>query len=238
MDTNTQLIDYSITDAAIGELHQKYDGLDARQDYEGVTKAIAACRKLRTSVEKKRKSLVADAVAWQKAVNTEAKRVTGLIAEVEDPLKISKQDVDDAAERARLEEERRKEEEAQRAREEEMRKLQEEREQMARERRELEEQRRQLEAEKEAAKPKPKPASEESTPVEDVPVVVSKVASPADLMPISEAMAIRSWMKQCQSSCPHGLTSSRGQHICGSLLEAIADHLKEVPQTQTQPVTI
>lgn len=103
------VVDYSITDAAIAGLREKYTGLkvsdtDSRKQ---VSEAIQDVSGLRTSVEEKRKNLKEDALAWGKKVDAEAKRITALLLEIEEPLKIERRNFD-----AIKEEEKRKKIEA------------------------------------------------------------------------------------------------------------------------------
>ena len=103
------VVDYSVTDAAIAELKSKYIGLkvcdpDSRKQ---VSEAIQEVSGLRTSVEVKRKELKEDALVWGKKVDAEAKRITALLEEIEEPLKIERRAFD-----AIKEEEKRKKIEA------------------------------------------------------------------------------------------------------------------------------
>src|SRR5579863_5138042 len=99
-----ELVTYSITDADIAATQAAYAGLtaDTPKGYEEVRLAIAHCRDTRVAIEKRRVELKADALAWGKKVDAEAKRITTLLEEIEDPLKAKKQAVDD--EKARLKE--------------------------------------------------------------------------------------------------------------------------------------
>uniref|UniRef100_A0A6H2A684 Uncharacterized protein n=1 Tax=viral metagenome TaxID=1070528 RepID=A0A6H2A684_9ZZZZ len=92
-----EVITYSVTGAALAEMKGKYYGLkivDAAS-YETVRVAIAECRTKRGDVESRRKELKAGALEYGRQVDGEAKRITGLIAEIEDPLKDEKQRIDD-----------------------------------------------------------------------------------------------------------------------------------------------
>lgn len=101
------VVKYNVTDAAIAELAEKCRDLtaDTPAGYKEVTKAIAEVRTTRTSVEA---YLKADALAWGKKVDAEAKRITAKLLEIEEPLKEKKQIIDDAkaAEARKLEETR------------------------------------------------------------------------------------------------------------------------------------
>lgn len=96
-----QVARYSPTEAAIADMRERYLPLVATtpEGYEAVRRAIGELRTSRTSIEKRRVALNADALDWQRKVNAEAKRLTGLLLEIEDPLKERKAAVDDAKER-------------------------------------------------------------------------------------------------------------------------------------------
>lgn len=99
------VVKYSPSDAAIAEAREKFGGLtcETPAKYKETTEAIAVLRGWRVAVEKKRVALKADALAWGRKVDGEARRITGLIEEIETPLKARKQEVDDAKERAKRE---------------------------------------------------------------------------------------------------------------------------------------
>lgn len=94
-----------VSDQVISEMAQSYKGLtaDTKEGYEEVRQAIQVCVKTRTGIEAKRKELNEDALKWQRTVNAEAKRLTGLVEAIEDPLKAKKKAVDDEVERKRKE---------------------------------------------------------------------------------------------------------------------------------------
>jgi hypothetical protein len=102
---NGQVIQYVVTDAAIEALRKEFAtvSFDNPKNYAVGVKALAEVRTLRTWVEKKRVELKADAVAWGRKVDAEAKRVTGLLLAMEEPLKEKKAAVDEAKERAERE---------------------------------------------------------------------------------------------------------------------------------------
>lgn len=74
---------------------------DTPENYERGRRAIAHMRSTRTGVDKRRKALNEDALAWQRRVNAKAKEITALIAEIENPLQEAKDLVDRSAEEAR-----------------------------------------------------------------------------------------------------------------------------------------
>ena len=156
-------VSYEITDEQIEATRQKYAALEATTPagYEEVRQAIAFVRGTRTSIEKRRVELKADALAFGRLVDSEAKRWTSLIESIEQPLLAKKQAVDDEKARikaeaeaaklreieARLQAERAQEEARLAAeREAEAARMAEERARLDAERAALDEQRRQLDA--------------------------------------------------------------------------------------------
>lgn len=116
---STHVVEYSVSDAAIEKLRERYSGLTIANtaDYERVRVGIGEIRDIRVQVEKTRVELKADALAYGRKVDAEAKRITAMLLEIEEPLKLEKQKVDD--EKARV---KREKEEAERRRiEEELR---------------------------------------------------------------------------------------------------------------------
>jgi len=98
-----EVINYNVTDAKISELKEKYK---ETTEYPAVSRGISEIRTLRTSVEKKRKELKADALEWGRKVDTEAKRITGMLLEIENPLKAIKSKVDEEKARVKAEKDR------------------------------------------------------------------------------------------------------------------------------------
>lgn len=105
MNKNNQVIKYNITDAAIAKLQKKYGTVpdaSTKIGYVEIKEAIAELRPLRVSIEKRRKELKQDSIAWGRAVDAEAKRITTLLLCVEEPLKKAKQEEDQKKERERV----------------------------------------------------------------------------------------------------------------------------------------
>lgn len=94
---------YSPSDAAIAEMRQSAHGLtaDTPTGYQAVRAAIATCRSSRVAIEKRRVELKADALSWGRKVDSEARRLTDLLLEIEEPLKTEKARIDDEKERVR-----------------------------------------------------------------------------------------------------------------------------------------
>ena len=99
------LVKYSITDAAIAQMKEKYGGLEinSKDDYDVVSKAISVVRGKRTEVEKTRQAFKKDALEYGRMVDAEAKRITAELLEIEEPLKAKKQAVDNEVERKKAE---------------------------------------------------------------------------------------------------------------------------------------
>ena len=103
---------YSVADAVIAEYKDKFKGLkikgiDDKQGYKAVKEARSIMMKYRTGVENKRKELKADSLKIGAGIDGEAKRLTSLILEVEEPLKdkLEKIDAEIQAEKDKAEKE-------------------------------------------------------------------------------------------------------------------------------------
>lgn len=102
VDVSVGVVRFSIADTKIAALRSEFEGLtpDTPEGYEEVRSAIAVTRKLRVEVEKTRKGLKASALDYGRRVDAEAKRLTSLLVDIEEPLQTAKDAVD--AEKARL----------------------------------------------------------------------------------------------------------------------------------------
>jgi uncharacterized protein YoxC len=96
VDSGYPLIEYSVTDAVLAELTEKYAGITEITDdnYELVKIGVQKMTKLRTGIETHRNELLKDARQFTDDVNAEAKRVTALVAAIESPVKLLKTDHD------------------------------------------------------------------------------------------------------------------------------------------------
>lgn len=101
-EPNESLAKYSPTEASIAKFKEDYGPLtaDTPEGYRAVANAIGVVRSHRTGIEKRRVELKAGLLETGRAIDGEAKRLTGLLLEVEEPLKAAKQAVDDAKEAA------------------------------------------------------------------------------------------------------------------------------------------
>lgn len=135
------LVDIGVADDIIAGMRGRLIDLEADtpSGYESVRAGLAELRTLRNNVERSRKQLKESALDWGRKVDKEAKRVKGLIVEIEEPLKAKKFAIDDAKA-----EEKRKQEEAARLEEQAIARAEQEKRQAA-ERKEQE----RLEAERE-----------------------------------------------------------------------------------------
>ena len=100
---NVGVIEYSPTDASLAEMKTrlavaKFD-CKTPMGYEAARKGIAECRTLRVAVEKKRVELKADALAWGKKVDAEARRITSELESIEEPLQAAKDAIDNEKKR-------------------------------------------------------------------------------------------------------------------------------------------
>lgn len=100
----------SVTDKMLADMKAYCEslsiaGINDKQGYDLVQKAITKVVKTRTAVDAKRKELKAPFKEMGEAIDAEAKRITAMIASVEEPLKAKKKEIDDfaEAERQRLE---------------------------------------------------------------------------------------------------------------------------------------
>lgn len=103
-----QAITYPVTDSAIVAKRAQYAALkaDTPAGYESVRLAIADCRMARVAIEKRRKELKADSLEFGRRVDLQAKTLTSLLEQIEQPLQLMKDAVDEEKERKRLEAER------------------------------------------------------------------------------------------------------------------------------------
>lgn len=83
----SELQKFNIADAAIAEMSSQFMLLSYEKDgYDVVHKAKMVVKGKRVEVEKKRKELKEDALRYGQAIDGEAKRITALIAPIEDHL--------------------------------------------------------------------------------------------------------------------------------------------------------
>ena len=117
-ENTAQVVKFSVTDAAIAQMKSEYMGLsiagaDDKNGFELVHRARMTVKEKRVDVEKTRKSLNESALEWQRKVNAEAKRITEMLAPVENHLKAQEEAYEAERERIRLEVERKVQEKTQ-----------------------------------------------------------------------------------------------------------------------------
>lgn len=83
-----EVVEYNITDAAVSEMESLYMGLiisdlEDKDEFKAVHDARMVVKGKRVEVEKRRKELKSEALAWGKKVDTEAKRIKGLLEPIE-----------------------------------------------------------------------------------------------------------------------------------------------------------
>ena len=89
--TEKAVVKYDITEAAIAEMESQFMGLsitdiENKEQFQIVHDARMVVKSHRVAVEKKRKELKADALAWGKKVDFEAKRIFGMLEPIESHL--------------------------------------------------------------------------------------------------------------------------------------------------------
>lgn len=100
----TELKKFNITDAALAKLEKAYLPLKVENpedidNYITCKTAHQEVKKLRVSIDKKRKELKEESLKFGRAVDTEAKRITGKIEKVEEHLLTQRKVVEDEKER-------------------------------------------------------------------------------------------------------------------------------------------
>ena len=106
-----EIIEYDVTTAAIEEMRNRYmdltiDGIDDKEGFELVHDARMTVKGHRVAVEKKRKELKADALAWGKKVDKEAKRIFALLEPIETHLHTEESRITEEKQRIKEEEQR------------------------------------------------------------------------------------------------------------------------------------
>ena len=102
MSEQTEIVEFKKSEAALAVLRVKYaivPDFTTKEGYEEGRQGIAELRTLRTTLDKARLKLNADDQARIKYRNSEAKRITGELVALEDPLKVAKGEFDMIAER-------------------------------------------------------------------------------------------------------------------------------------------
>lgn len=90
--TTSEIKKFNLADSRIAQLKKEFGGiriagLEDKHGYKTAKEALAVLRPLRTGIEKKRKDLKEDYLRVGRAIDAEAKRLTGLLLEIEDPIK-------------------------------------------------------------------------------------------------------------------------------------------------------
>ncbi len=96
--SNTEIIEYGVTDAKIAELKSDFSIVpdsSTEKGYAEIKSALKIISPYRTGVEVKRKELKASSLERGRLIDTEAKRITAAIIDIEQPFKDAKQKRDD-----------------------------------------------------------------------------------------------------------------------------------------------
>jgi len=109
----TELTKFDAVIPAIAELSAEFmplkvNGIDDKEGYENVSKALRFMVSKRVAVEEKRKELKADSLTFGRAVDNRAKEITNMLSPIEEHLKNEKQKIDQALEQIKLREEQAK----------------------------------------------------------------------------------------------------------------------------------
>jgi hypothetical protein len=112
MENIEKLVKYDVTELALQSYREEFlpliiKGLDDEEGYEKVKQAWLFIRGERVNVEKRRVELKAQSLEYGRAVDSEAKRITAAILEVEDHLTAEKKKIDDEVARIKFEREQR-----------------------------------------------------------------------------------------------------------------------------------
>ena len=118
MHIATELKKFSLTDAAIEQMEKEFlplvvNGIEDKAGYNTVREARLLVKKHRVDVEKTRKTLKADALAFTQAVDGEARRITARLEPIETHLQEQEDVIRKEQERRKAEEERLKQEKIQ-----------------------------------------------------------------------------------------------------------------------------
>jgi septal ring factor EnvC (AmiA/AmiB activator) len=105
---------FNLSDSAIAQLREQYlplviAGLDDKKGYQLVREARLTIKGKRVEVEKTRKELKEESLAYGRAVDAEAKRISAALEPIEDHLTKQEKAIDDEKERIRAEKERERE---------------------------------------------------------------------------------------------------------------------------------
>jgi len=110
--TNQELqTSFDFSEVFVKEMKTKADaltisGVDDKDGYNAINDARKLIKEKRVAVEKKRNELNADALAYQRTVNAEAKRITSMLEPIEQELSAKTKAIDSEKERIKLEERR------------------------------------------------------------------------------------------------------------------------------------
>jgi len=100
-EKSAELVEYSVTNIQLADLAAKYPVVpdaSTTEGYQAIKECLSEVRPLRTAVEKRRKELKADALAYGRKVDARAKEITTALLDIETPFKEAKVAEDQKAE--------------------------------------------------------------------------------------------------------------------------------------------
>lgn len=102
-ESATRVIKYPIAEAAISKMADEFmpltiDGIEDKDGFKAVHDARMIVKNHRVAVEKTRKELKADALAYGRSVDSEAKRLTEMLTPIEEHLTAEETAINDAKE--------------------------------------------------------------------------------------------------------------------------------------------
>lgn len=111
----SELVKFNLSDAAIAKMEAEYmplriNGIEDKQGYNAVRTARLLVKGKRVEIEKTRKVLKEDSLAFGRAVDTEAKRITAKLETIETHLEKQESAIDEEKERLKAETERQRQE--------------------------------------------------------------------------------------------------------------------------------
>lgn len=101
MSQENQIVEYGITDAALAELKSKFSLVpdpSTKEGYAEIKASLKVVQPYLKKLEDKRVELKADSLARGRLIDSEAKRIKGILLEIRDQLKLAKQSRDDELE--------------------------------------------------------------------------------------------------------------------------------------------
>lgn len=94
LDAPKVVVNFNVNDARIAKAKEEFKDIDASNDFDGAKQAAKVCQKMRATLTDAHKLQKADALEVCRVLDAEKRRLMGLIAEVEDPIKAQIEDIE------------------------------------------------------------------------------------------------------------------------------------------------